>query len=122
MQTRQFLKRYFVVIIFLCIVGVRYVSQQNAIIIVSYEVKRNELALKQLLDRNKALAYNIAISKSPASINESLNRHGIELYPIKGTQLETHTTHADRRHKYIWLGASFIDMAKKILGFLWWRK
>jgi|GEM_PF-4310575 hypothetical protein len=122
MDTHVLLKRYLTGIIIAGFLGVYYVAQQNMIIILSYEVKRHESQLKDLLDRNKSLAYNIALSKSPASINDNLNRHGIELYPIRRAQMQAQARRQGTRDHSMWLGASFMNMAKKIFGFIGWDK
>lgn len=49
-----------------------YVSQQTALVRISYDIKQKEKSYSELLDRNKILLYNIELLESPARLERAL--------------------------------------------------
>jgi len=49
-----------------------YVSQQTALVHLSYDLKQREKSYSELLDRNKILLYNVRQLESPARLERAL--------------------------------------------------
>lgn len=53
-------------------VALIYVSQQTALVCISYDIKQKEKSCSELLDRNKILLYNVRQLESPARLEQAL--------------------------------------------------
>jgi cell division protein FtsL len=53
-------------------VALIYVSQQTALVRLSYDIKYKEKSYSELLDRNKILLYNVRQLESPARLEQAL--------------------------------------------------
>lgn len=56
-----------------------YVSQQTALVRLSYDIKNKEKSYSELLDRNKILLYNVRQLESPARLEKVLLARNIKL-------------------------------------------
>lgn len=60
-------------------VALIYVSQQTALVRLSYEIKDREKSYSELLDRNKILLYNVRQLESPARLEQALLAKNMKL-------------------------------------------
>jgi len=56
-----------------------YVSQQTALVHLSYDLKQREKSYSELLDRNKILLYNVRQLESPARLERALLAKNLKL-------------------------------------------
>lgn len=66
------ISRFLTVTVSLTAVALIYVSQQTALVRISYDIKLKEKSYSELLDRNKILLYNIEQLESPARLERAL--------------------------------------------------
>jgi hypothetical protein len=64
--------RFLTITVTITAVALIYVSQQTALVGISYDIKQKEKSYSALLDRNKILLYNIKQLESPARLEEAL--------------------------------------------------
>lgn len=60
-------------------VALIYVSQQAALVCLSYDIKNKEKSYSELLDRNKILLYNVRQLESPARLEQALLAKNMKL-------------------------------------------
>lgn len=60
-------------------VALIYVSQQTALVCLSYDIKQNEKSYSELLDRNKILLYNVRQLESPVRLEQALLAKNMKL-------------------------------------------
>lgn len=58
--------------IIVTVVALLYVSQQTALVRLSYDIKAKDKAYSDLLDRSKILLYNVRQLESPARLEKTL--------------------------------------------------
>jgi len=64
--------KFLILLIFSTGLSLYYVSQQNALLSLSYEIGQDESMISRLLDQNNILVYNTYKLKSPNSLEEAL--------------------------------------------------
>ncbi len=64
--------KFLILLIFSTGLSLYYVSQQNALLSLSYEIGQDESMISRLLDKNNILVYNTYKLKSPNSLEEAL--------------------------------------------------
>ncbi|MDP8261517.1 MAG: hypothetical protein P9M01_04155 [Candidatus Kappaea frigidicola] len=71
--------KFLILLIFSTVLSLYYVSQQNALLSLSYEIGHDQSMINRLLDQNNILVYNTYKLKSPNSLEEALVAENILL-------------------------------------------
>lgn len=71
--------KFLILLIFSTALSLYYVSQQNALLSLSYEIGQDQSMINSLLDQNNILVYNTYKLKSPNSLEEALVAENILL-------------------------------------------
>jgi hypothetical protein len=71
--------KFLILLIFSTALSLYYVSQQNALLSLSYEIGQDQSMINRLLDQNNILVYNTYKLKSPNNLEEALVAENILL-------------------------------------------
>ncbi|MCK5305693.1 MAG: hypothetical protein KAJ66_00990 [Candidatus Omnitrophica bacterium] len=66
------LGKFLIVIFFVTGICLYYISQQSALLSLSYEIDNSQTVIERLLDENNNLAYNASTLKSPSNLEREL--------------------------------------------------
>jgi hypothetical protein len=66
------LKKFLLIIFIFTTCAIYYINQQTQILLISYQLEKNQTTYAYLLDRHEVLLYNVAEFKSPQNLQERL--------------------------------------------------
>jgi len=82
------------------LVALLYVHQQVEMVKISYAIDMKEKALKDILDHNEGLGYNIDNLEAPNRLSEALHAKSIEVaYPKRGHVVNLASAKQERRQR-----------------------